>query len=182
MHLQDVDGGPESVFDRLRKRKDLKRLGYMRRQERAAKRQRKVLRPDELLAEEKDADGDTDIADEADEAAALANDIRDLEFRLNQDLDQLQAAANRTRQLTQRDISLLKLILCSGLYPQVALGDETNSYQRDQEQTFHTRNKPFVLLHPNDAFSNNPAPLRVEVDKDQKGREWSSNHQFLAYV
>lgn len=34
---------------------------------------------------------------------------------------------------------MLKLILCSGLYPQVAIADEFNNYKRDCDQFFHTK-------------------------------------------
>ena len=40
---------------------------------------------------------------------------------------------------------MLKLILCSGLYPQVAIADEFNNYKRDCDQFFHT--KVFLNFH-----------------------------------
>ena len=34
---------------------------------------------------------------------------------------------------------MLKVILCSGLYPQVAIPDEHNSYKPSTEQIYHTK-------------------------------------------
>lgn len=45
----------------------------------------------------------------------------------------------RSRALRTRDITLMKVILCSGLYPNFAIADEHNSYKADSEQAFHTR-------------------------------------------
>jgi hypothetical protein len=44
---------------------------------------------------------------------------------------------------------MLKLILCSGLYPQVAIADEFNNYKRDGDQFFHTKvnyNFSFIFI------------------------------------
>ena len=51
----------------------------------------------------------------------------------------LQERSSSSRTLTYRDFSLLKVILCSGLYPQVAIADEHNGFKKDSEQVFHTR-------------------------------------------
>ena len=40
---------------------------------------------------------------------------------------------------------LLKMVLTSGLYPQIAIADEHNSFKNDSEQAFHTK----VHLHFN---------------------------------
>ena len=39
----------------------------------------------------------------------------------------------------RKDIALLKVILCSGLYPQIAVPDEFNSFKKDSDQIFHTK-------------------------------------------
>ena len=68
-----------------------------------------------------------------------STDVKDLEFRLTHDLDQMQERANESRSFTLRDVNILKIILCSGLYPQVAIADDCNSYKPDSEQAFHTK-------------------------------------------
>ena len=38
-----------------------------------------------------------------------------------------------------RDVNLLKIILCSGLYPNVAIADDCNSFKGNSEQAYHTK-------------------------------------------
>lgn len=64
-----------------------------------------------------------------------ATDIRDLEFSMANDLDKLKSKATA---LTDKDINLIKLIICSALYPQLAIGDEHNPYRKSNEIVFHT--------------------------------------------
>jgi hypothetical protein len=58
-----------------------------------------------------------------------------------------------SRAVSYKDLSMLKLVLTSGLYPQFAVADEFNSYKAGQDQLFHTRVKPFNVLHPNCIFA-----------------------------
>ena len=51
----------------------------------------------------------------------------------------MQERSNRSRSFTLRDINMLKVILCSGLFPQVGLADDCNSFKGDSEQAFHTK-------------------------------------------
>jgi len=44
-----------------------------------------------------------------------------------------------SRMHSQKDNQLLKLIICSGLYPQIAIPDEFNSFKKDSDQIFHTK-------------------------------------------
>lgn len=83
-----------------------------------------------------------------------------------------------------------QVILCSGLYPQLAVSDEFNSFKRDTEQTFHTKNKGFVLLHPTSVFATDtsvlqPVPVKEHdnITKETKLKGCiSNNHQLLAFV
>ena len=50
-----------------------------------------------------------------------------------------QKSSIKNRCFTLADINLLKIILCSGLYPHVALADENNSGRSAAEQAFHTK-------------------------------------------
>ncbi len=65
--------------------------------------------------------------------------IRDIEFRLINDLSSLKELSTDNQNHRSKDINMLKLILCSGLYPQVAIADEFNNYKRDGDQFFHTK-------------------------------------------
>ena len=86
------------------------------------------------------------------------------------------------------DLMLLKLILCSGLSPQVAIGDEFNNYKPTSEQLFHTKAKPFTILHPMGVFANHPDALElqdhdtVDVANFSSKHPISSKHQVLFYV
>ena len=59
-----------------------------------------------------DIDADTEEGD-------MSSTIKDLEFRLTNDLSKIQNEENRVHSLTLRQVNVLKVILCSGLYPQV---------------------------------------------------------------
>ena len=61
------------------------------------------------------------------------------------------------RAYTLRDLTLLKIILTSGLYPQLAVADEFNGGKASgADQLFHTKVKPFNVLHPNCIFAASP--------------------------
>lgn len=51
----------------------------------------------------------------------------------------MQALRDGSKKYSDRDITLMKLILCNGLHPQLAVADEHNSYKRDSDQMFHTK-------------------------------------------
>ena len=53
-------------------------------------------------------------------------DIKDVEFRMKNDLSQVQNLLTATTACSYKDLTMIKLILCSGLYPQFACADEYN--------------------------------------------------------
>lgn len=59
---------------------------------------------------------------------------QDLKFKLRHNMTELQDAVNVSQDLSSRQQALLKLLLCRGLYPQLALPDEHNSTRKDSEQ------------------------------------------------
>jgi hypothetical protein len=66
-------------------------------------------------------------------------DIRDLEFSLSNDLDTLRS--RNKDQMSSSTVDLIKLIICSGLYPQFAFPDEHNPYRKSNELVFHTQGR-----------------------------------------
>lgn len=83
--------------------------------------------------------------DDNEEENGGKSDIRDVEFRISNDYDALQVSfvlsylkhyvliiiffqklLNETSLSSHKDLTLLKLVLCGGLYPQIAVGDEYN--------------------------------------------------------
>ncbi|XP_033109817.1 probable ATP-dependent RNA helicase DHX34 [Anneissia japonica] len=161
-------------YDRQQKYRDRKKLTSLKREHQGTRRKRKFLRLE---------DGDVEISEGEDDDNPETN-IADLEFKLSNDLNQLQEAANVTRSFTLRDINLLKVILCSGLYPQLAIADDCNSYRKDTDQVFHTKAKPFVLLHPTGIFATNPDTLEPPVSDEESNTKkvFSNKHQLLAFV
>lgn len=100
--------------------------------------------------------GDVDASDEeseADEDGNIKVDMNDVEFKMRHNLMKLEASSKRTRQFTIRDINLLKLIVSSGLFPQIALPDESNQYRKQTEQVYHSKDKQFLTLHPTSVYS-----------------------------
>lgn len=53
-------------------------------------------------------------------------DIKDVEFRMRNDPSQVQNLLTAATACSYKDLMMLKLILCSGLYPQFACADEFN--------------------------------------------------------
>ncbi|GFS00064.1 pre-mRNA-splicing factor ATP-dependent RNA helicase DHX15, partial [Elysia marginata] len=177
-----LDGGEPtqqylSSEQRRAKHGERKRLAQLRRDKMRERKRRKVLTMEDEEYKISDEEGD-----------GKESDIKDLEFRLSNDLSQLQETSNKSRSFTLRDVNLVKIILCSGLYPQVAIADDCNTYKRDSEQAFHTKSKPFMLLHPTSTFAANPDVL---MPKDAGGKRpapsdlrglMSSKHELLSYV
>lgn len=95
----------------LRQLKELRKAHRME-----APRKRKLLKSDPWGLGE---DGE----EEADDGRV---DIRDVEFRLSHDASKLQHLVSGATACSYRDLMTLKLILVSGLYPQVAIADEFN--------------------------------------------------------
>jgi len=142
------------------KRRELKKL---KRDHRKTARKTKMLKLDE-----DEQSGGEEVQEET------KTDIRDLEFKLTHDLDKLEAGSTARRSFTLRDINLLKIILCSGLYPNLALPDENNTNKRDSEQLFHSQSKQFLQVLPTSVFANRPQLLQLT--------EAPVNYQLLAYV
>ncbi|XP_036941732.1 probable ATP-dependent RNA helicase DHX34 [Acanthopagrus latus] len=112
-------------------------------------------------------------------------DIQEVKFKLRHNLSELQEAVTVSQDLSSRQQALLKLLVCRGLYPQLALPDEHNSTRKESEQVFHTRNKQGVVIHPTSVFASDPEVLQLpESDTREMGpdRTDSSKHQLLAFV
>ncbi|KAJ8368672.1 hypothetical protein SKAU_G00087000 [Synaphobranchus kaupii] len=119
------------------------------------------------------------------DGAGQSVDIQEVKFKLRHNVTELQEAAGASRDLSSRQQALLKLVLCRGLYPQLALPDEHNATRKDSEQIFHTRNKQGVVIHPTSVFASDPEVLHVpEQEPRETGPEKgeSSRHQLLAFV
>ncbi|KAK9892720.1 hypothetical protein WA026_021911 [Henosepilachna vigintioctopunctata] len=115
-------------------------------------------------------------------------DLRDVEFRITNDFKKLQSLLNDTSANSFKDVMLLKLILTSGLYPQIAVEDEHNYSKTVSERLFHTKFKNFVFLRPTSYFVSNPEILELHDDDIEvpppnyfSRRPVSRKHQLLVY-
>ncbi|XP_058062479.1 probable ATP-dependent RNA helicase DHX34 [Anopheles bellator] len=158
----------------LRQLKELRKAHRME-----APRKRKLLKSQDPWSMGAEDDGEADGR----------VDIRDVEFRLSHDASKLQNLVSGATACSYRDLMTLKLILVSGLYPQVAIADEFNYCKSLSEQFFHTRSKPYVSLHPMSFFGNNAQVLQLtEAEIEEKPvlyksrQPLSSHHQIVCYL
>lgn len=68
------------------------------------------------------------------------DDLRHLEFSLVNNVKSLQSRASS---LEDREIELVKLVICSSLYPQLAIGDTHNRYRKSNEIMFNSPGKEY---------------------------------------
>jgi len=188
---EDDDGETGfTAVERRQKHASRRRLVELRREQKKHTKKRKVLKMDDAdWTIENNEDDDGSPPDPGDD---IDSSIRDIEFRLTNDVSSLHQQQIDSRKMTLRDMTLLKVILCSGLYPQVAIADEHNSFKRDSDQVFHTRSKGFVLLHPTSIFCNDPESLQLKESqvKEPKGShggpsnrgQLSNSHQLVAFT
>ncbi|KAI9309287.1 P-loop containing nucleoside triphosphate hydrolase protein [Cunninghamella echinulata] len=111
-------------------------------------------------------------------------DIRDIEFSMKNNLKRLQQKAIESTS-NEKNIQLLKLIICSALYPQIAIGDEHNPYRKSDELIFHTSVAGFLLLHPTSTLAHHPDWVREpgeNIRKDDIQVEQAIQNQLLCYL
>ncbi|KAJ8939396.1 hypothetical protein NQ314_011142 [Rhamnusium bicolor] len=115
-------------------------------------------------------------------------DIRDVEFRISNDFKRLQKLLNEASADSYKDLVMLKLILASGVYPQIAVEDEFNSSKTVSERLYHTKTKNYVFLRPMSYFATNPDILELHNDDIEvpppgyfSKRPISRKHQVLVY-
>ncbi|NXY76428.1 DHX34 helicase, partial [Glareola pratincola] len=111
--------------------------------------------------------------------------LQDVKFKLRHNVEELQAISSSA--LSSSQLALLKLVLCRGLYPQLAVPDQLNSGRKDSDQIFHTKNKQGVVLHPTCVFATSPELLHAKEGPERGGTKdpmegLSHHHQLLAFV
>ncbi|XP_055915540.1 probable ATP-dependent RNA helicase DHX34 [Eupeodes corollae] len=116
------------------------------------------------------------------------DDIRDVDFRLTHDSNKMEVLLASSDVRRHRDVVLLKLIIVSGFYPQIAVADDFNYCKGGSQQFFHTFLKPFLSIHPNSQFSKNFEILKLNdsdiLDKPNyytPKQSLSTAHQVLCY-
>jgi hypothetical protein len=89
---------------------------------------------------------------------------------------------SETTELTQQEVHLLKMIICSGLYPNVALPDEDNIHRKSNEQIYHTPTKNFVLVHPSSVYSIHYETMMKQRSSSKDSPTFHSDWEFLCYI
>ncbi|XP_017089101.2 probable ATP-dependent RNA helicase DHX34 isoform X1 [Drosophila bipectinata] len=177
----DSGSGPGSSSqltsaERLSRHGELIQLKALKRRQRFEQpRQRKLLK-------HQHQNGEGQGLDKQDE------DMRDVDLRMRHDARQLARLERSARLDRHRDVMLLKLLIASGFYPQLAVGDEFNYCKGGAQQFFHSRLKPFLSQHPNSHFAKYFDLLQLS-DSDMLTKPHyystkhplSSRHQILCY-
>nr|CAD7456069.1 unnamed protein product [Timema tahoe] len=177
--LKDTSIPPEqlSSAERALRHGELRLLRSLKSEHReAAPKKRRTLKLDvwELAVEGGNEEGEIDI--------------KDVEFRLSNDSSQVQSLLSGATACSYKDVMMLKVILCAGLYPQLAVADEFNHCKSVSEQLFHTTGKPYVALHPMGFFGNHAQVLQLEESDIVVPQGYtsklpvSSKHQLLCYM
>ncbi|XP_074423363.1 putative ATP-dependent RNA helicase DHX34 isoform X4 [Larus michahellis] len=181
--LEEGSSQPSDSYSRQsrhRERRELHRL--WRSHAETEGRKRKVLRlqdgADASSGEEEEGGGNC-------EKGERSIDIQDVKFKLRHNVEELQAVSSSV--LSSSQLALLKLVLCRGLYPQLAVPDQLNSGRKDSDQIFHTKTKQGVVLHPTCVFATSPELLHAKEGPERGGTKdpaegLSHRHQLLAFV
>ncbi|KAM8952308.1 putative ATP-dependent RNA helicase DHX34 [Pelodytes ibericus] len=181
--LEESEARTGDRHTRQRQHRERKELHQLKRQhERSEKHKRKVLR-----LEEQDGGSSSEGEERFRSDSAAGVDIQDIKFKLRHNVDDLRASS-AGQELTRLELSLLKLIVCHGLYPQLAVPDNYNTYRKDSDQVFHTKSKHGIVLHPTSVFASNPELLQADGKEeevavpDSRKQVQSSKHQIVGFV
>ncbi|XP_031621594.1 probable ATP-dependent RNA helicase DHX34 [Contarinia nasturtii] len=174
--LLSVDNSEMSTSERIIRKGELRQLKQMRREHKQEAPKRRKLKMT-LYSNENEDEDDGSV------------DIRDVDFRLSNDSSKIDDLVSGATACSYRDLIILKLILVSGLYPQVAISDEINHLKAPGQQFYHTEKKPYTSLHPMGFFANNPQILQLtqpEIAEPfgtyRSKLPLSSRHQLLCYL
>ncbi|KAL4647697.1 putative ATP-dependent RNA helicase DHX34 [Arapaima gigas] len=172
--------------ERRERRSERRRMHQLKwEHEQQASSRRKVLRlqdGEEGLGSSGSDEEDGRTGRNSKNSAGANVDIQDVKFKLRHNVSELQEAASASQDLSASQQALLRLVLCRGLYPQLALPDEHNATRKNSEQVFHTRNKQGVLIHPTSVFASNPEVLHIPEQDPGNEKGMSTKHQLLAFV
>ncbi|XP_075241329.1 putative ATP-dependent RNA helicase DHX34 isoform X2 [Convolutriloba macropyga] len=160
----------KSTEEKSKDFKDRKRLKDMKRSYDKVRKKRKVLSIQDDAFQMQSSDED--------EHTAMGASIRDLEFQIKNDLN-----SQITPHLSLKDISMLKVIMCHGLYPNYALPDSNNGFRKASEQLFNTKHKKFLSLHPSSSLINFPEyfELKPEDHEPNSAMAKSADHQLVVF-
>ena len=121
--LLDKDSSQSSSAQRRQRHGEMQNLKKMKRdyykEENKSGHKKRILKMRQFEREEGEEEANEDI------------DIREVEFRMRNDTSSVLATS---KVISYKDLVILKVILASGLYPQLAIGDEFNGAKNGTEQ------------------------------------------------
>lgn len=85
-------------------------------------------------------------------------------FYIDENRFRLQHLLSEASSDSYRNLMMLKLILTSGLYPQIAVEDEYNCAKTVSDKLYHTKNNSYVFLKQLSYFATNPDALELHSD------------------
>ncbi|GFY57113.1 probable ATP-dependent RNA helicase DHX34 [Trichonephila inaurata madagascariensis] len=156
---------------------ELSHLRDMKRQFHQAPRKRKVLKLESEHFYNEDEDSDDGRID-----------IQDIDFWISNNSWQVQLLSSRSQVSSYRDMVCLKFVVCNALYPRFAIADVHNTYNNSTDQHFHTKGKPFAVLHPNGTLALKPEYLQlretdiVELKNVRTVTPLSRKHQIVSFL
>jgi hypothetical protein len=178
---EELEAARMSSSERAARHGELRQLRTLKREaikkEGGGNKKKKTLKKSNLegMTEDGDEDG--------------RHDLKDIEFRMRHDGKKVRHLLEGTKAYSYKDLTLLKIILTSGLYPQLAVGDEFNTGKSSgADLLFHTKVKPFNVLHPNCIFAVSPEFVLLEqidtvaVSGFPTKYPVSAKHQMLVYL
>ncbi|CAG0919646.1 unnamed protein product [Notodromas monacha] len=133
---------------------------------------------------------DGEVASDDEETSGKSGNIheaKDVEFRMRRNAAEIKNIIEHDKVDSFQDMVFMKAILTASIYPQWAIADPHNNYKAGTEQMYHTKDKPFVTLHPMGMLANNPEVLRVgscepTVAGFPPGSQISNKHELLLYL
>uniref|UniRef100_A0A1I7YHG7 ATP-dependent RNA helicase DHX34 n=1 Tax=Steinernema glaseri TaxID=37863 RepID=A0A1I7YHG7_9BILA len=168
-NLIEKEEEDSTKFERRVRAGDKRRLRELKKEARFQEKKRKVLKY------EKHFDSFMDIDEEGDQNDPL-KEISFLEFAVAHNQREVNKVI-RCHKLRDLARPVVKMIIASGLYPQVAMEHTHNVHTYGHAQLAYCRSKPFVKIHPNGCLSQHPDFLDIEQDHDGV----SDNHHLLYY-
>jgi len=114
-----------------------------------SKKRRRVL----STADSSTVEGGADVPEEPDLISQF--------FELSHDLSAMSRKCRRDLSLV--DVSVLKLILTAGMYPNIAVADDANGRRPESDATFHTPTVQNVAAHPTCIFGAQPSLITAGV-------------------
>jgi hypothetical protein len=118
------------------------------------------------------------LGDEFSSSSENEETVEQLEFRfLNESDKELRNPEFST--LSPRNLIILKLIICAGLYPNIGVADVQNYSRPIAEHAYHTKSTKFVSVHPSSVFASQ---LDVLHQNEASNRKNEDQKELLCFM